>query len=715
VCGGATWEEGGGAVQAAALAMCSTSAPTPVFLFLFQATAAAMRVSLLVLALVVVVLLATFGGADARRARAARPEPAKAATPAPKPAAATASATKPGYRVNVQEYEKLLPRRGNRRSPLPHDITAPNGGAPWKGGDRFEARPNGQDTRPIPLRAPDDGPVAMTEYGAVQGYVDDGVNHWRGIPYAAPPVGEFRFREPQDALKWQGVREAVEEGPICPQIKIFDWLYAGNEDCLYLDVYAPADASPTNLKPVFVWIYGGAWILGDAYEFGLYDGHNVVNARDYVIVAMNYRLGPLGFMANDAMRAENPLGTAGNFALLDQLKALEWVRDNVAAFGGDPKQVTIGGESAGGFSVCWHLASPLSAGLFHGAIIESGTCSDDNFFISYELSRNWTNTYTTMLGCDPNAPDGGLTCLRNMETGDIMGNLLGAGAGHTVQENMQSIRQKHADLFSAEGGQSGLGNQSWGYHPRLFPLMSWAATIDGVSLPAMPLTQIESGNFNAVPTIAGTNNDEGTLFVPMMFLIVPGVHLPVEASDLPIAMDHFFNNATITAMIEAEYPVANYSSAEECFNDILRDFMFVSSARRALRAMNKHNVSTWLYHWYYKGDWIDDYILGDYHAAELEFVWDTPIPLLHPFSDNDNAMANTVDTYWSNMVWTGTPNGNALASRTGALRDEEYWMQYDDENMADMVLAVPTQLERDYFESKCEFWDMALGYNNGKE
>jgi len=660
-----------------------------------------MRVSLLVLSLAALVLLLLGGGgvAEARSARGVWPA-RKGAAPvsAPpvgvvKPAAgAAATKAKQGqaepHRVKIlTEADELLPRRR-------HD------------GPRH-SRPRS------PVHLTDDGPVAMTEYGVVRGYVDSGVNHWRGVPFAAPPVGNLRFREPQDALKWEGVREAIEEGPICPQIKIFDWLYAGNEDCLYLDVYAPGDASPTNLKPVFVWIYGGAWILGDAYEFGLYDGKNVVNARDYVIVAMNYRLGPLGFMANDAIQAESPQGTAGNFALLDQLKALEWVRDNIASFGGDPKQVTIGGESAGGFSVCWHLASPLSAGLFHAAIIESGTCSDNNFFVSYELSRNWTNTYTSMVGCDPNAPDGGLTCLRNLPTGDIMGNLLGAGPEHSLAENMQSVRQRHADLFGADGS---LGNSSWGYHPRLFPLMSWAATIDGVSLPAMPLAQIEAGRFNKVPTIAGTNHDEGTMFVPMMFLIVPGVHFPVQASDLPVAMDHFFGNATVTRLIEQEYPLANYSSPEECFNDILRDYMFVCAARRALRAMDRHGTDTWLYHWHYKGDWIDGYILGDYHAAELEFVWDAPIPIIHPFSANDNAMANTVDTYWSNMVWSGNPNGNATtSSRTGALRGEEYWPQYDNVNMADMVLAVPTQVERDYFESQCEFWDRALGYDNGKE
>jgi len=216
-------------------------------------------------------------------------------------------------------------------------------------------------------------------------------------------------------------------------------------------------------------------------------------------------------MANDALRAESPEGIAGNMALLDQVQALQWVQTNIGNFGGDPSRVTIAGESAGAFSVCWHLASPMSAGLFHAAILESGTCDSAPFFSSYDLSRNWTNTYISMIGCNPDDPNV-LTCLRALPTGKIMGDIIQTHMGD-VKENVKQMHAAHAAAAAA--------SSNWNYKPLLFPLMSWGCTIDGVSLPDVPLNIIASGNYNNVPAIMGTNNDEGTIFVPTMPLIIP--------------------------------------------------------------------------------------------------------------------------------------------------------------------------------------------------
>lgn len=480
----------------------------------------------------------------------------------------------------------------------------------------------------------------------------------------------------------------------------------------FLSLLSSADAITSGEKlPVFVWIFGGAWVLGDGYEFGLYDGHNVAKARNHIIVTFNYRLGPLGFMANDAMRDETELGTAGNMGLLDQVKVLQWVQKNIANFGGDPDRVTIAGESAGAFSVCWHLASPLSAGLFHAAILESGTCDSAAFFMPYELSRNWTNTFVGMVGCNPDANSSTvMSCLRALPTGKIMGDILEAKSAD-VAGNVGQLRSAYEDLMAS-------GATQWGYTPLLFPLMSWGATIDGVSLLDMPLNQIASGNYNKVPAIQGTNNDEGTIFVPAMPLIIPGIHWPTQSGDLEIAMNYIFGgNQTTVGGIISLYPQSNYASAEATFNVILRDYMFVCPARRALSAMNAAGASTWLYHWDYQGDWIDDLLFGDYHSAELEFVFANQWPpIMHMFSLNDYTMANTVDTYWNNMVWYHNPNGNESVtdsvSRRTQLKDEEFWAEYSPEqNRQNMVLAVPTRVEQDYFESQCEFWDSVDSFN----
>jgi len=635
----------------------------------------------------------------------------------PQPASSSSSSRDDDIaEVDVDSLLSIVRTQSSKPSPLPHDLLAPMGGAPWRGKNMYDKAALERRKKMAEERAKNinlqDGPIRDTQYGQVQGYTQNGdVNIWRGIPFAAPPVGNLRWREPQDAQNWTGVKQTTWQANICPQIHIFDWLYLGNEDCLYLDVYAPVNANSSNPLPVFIWIYGGGYVIGDNWEFGFYDGYNVVRQRGHIVVSMNYRLGPLGFMANDALRDDNPHGFAGNWGILDQLKAMQWVRDNIANFGGDPNRVTIGGESAGAFSTCFHLASPLSAGLFHAAILESGTCNTQNFFVDYDVQRNWTNTYAAMVGCDPDAANI-LECLRAVPTGKIMGHILGK-EGKSLQENVRLLHEAHAR--AAQGSK-------WNYKPRLFPLMPWGTTIDGVALLRQPLEQIISGQYNKVPVIMGTNNDEGTIFVPVMPLIIIGTHFPAQITDLPLVVDHMFgglgNTSTVLAGIQQLYPLSAFKDAEDMLSAVLRDFMFVCSSRRAVRAMTQHNASAWLYHWWYKGDWIEDLFLGDYHTAELEFVWNNAWPpFIHMFSDNDAKMADTVDTYWTNLIHYHNPNGPEMATsgdhRTHSsskpnspfLRGQLYWPRWDASSMNDMILALPTSVEDDYYGKQCDFWD----------
>ncbi len=233
--------------------------------------------------------------------------------------------------------------------------------------------PPAPQTPPPPTRRiPTDSPIVRVSTGDLQGVSEHGVYAFKGIPYAAPPVGDLRWREPQPPQAWEGVRPAVQYGHSCFQIDSSDMEGAGDpgpmsEDCLYLNVWMP-DLEPDEPLPVLVWIHGGGLVIG-AGSLPVFTGAPLAS-RDAVIVTLNYRLGPLGFFAHPALEAENPGGPV-NFGLLDQIAALKWVQENIAAFGGDPDNVTIFGQSAGAQSVLALYTSPLAQGLFHKGIVQS--------------------------------------------------------------------------------------------------------------------------------------------------------------------------------------------------------------------------------------------------------------------------------------------------------------------------------------------------------
>lgn len=213
-----------------------------------------------------------------------------------------------------------------------------------------------------------------TANGTIEGTYDSGINTFKGIPFAAPPVGEFRWREPQPVKNWDGILKTVAFGPRAMQLPIFgDMNFRSNgvsEDCLYLNVWSPAKSANDKL-PVLVYFYGGGLVAGDGSE-PRYDGESMAR-NGIVTVTINYRLGIFGFFAHPELTKESPNQTSGNYGLLDQQAALLWVQKNIAAFGGDPNKVTIAGESAGSFSVSAQMASPISKNLFAGAIGESGS------------------------------------------------------------------------------------------------------------------------------------------------------------------------------------------------------------------------------------------------------------------------------------------------------------------------------------------------------
>jgi para-nitrobenzyl esterase len=317
-------------------------------------------------------------------------------------------------------------------------------------------------------------PRVTIDTGALEGLDTAGVMVFRGIPYAAPPVGSLRWRPPQAVARWRGVRDASKLGHNCIQHQPYDDIdpfKAGvSEDCLYLNVWTSSLPLPASRfsRPVLVWIHGGGFWAG----FGGEERHNGARLaqKGAVVVTVNYRLGPFGFLAHPALAAESPHHAAGNYALLDQIAALQWVKRNIARFGGDPSRVTIFGESAGGMSVGSLIASPLAKGLFQRAILESGT--------------------GVGVGITPRDTARALA-LRYAESVGVLGD--GADAA-------KRLRALHPDTLLAASLPAPSGGPGG---PRFFP------SVDGWVLPLPVDSALLLGKANLVPVIAGTNRDEG--------------------------------------------------------------------------------------------------------------------------------------------------------------------------------------------------------------
>jgi para-nitrobenzyl esterase len=307
--------------------------------------------------------------------------------------------------------------------------------------------------------------VAQTESGPVRGVGTPEGHAFLGIPFAAPPIGPLRFSAPSPPATWSTVRDATRAGPICPQASLPG---AGrqSEDCLNLNVYAPSDAASNHPRPVMVWLYGGGFSGGDNVT---YDPSRLAQRRGVIVVSPNYRVGAFGFLAHPALRGPGE----GAYGLLDQQAALRWVARNIAGFGGDPGNVTLFGESAGGWSVCYQLAAPGARGLFQRAIIQSGACASPLSTVSVDDAEAGGVRMALALGCKAGAD--AADCLRHAST--------------------------HA-LLKAPPSRRGL-----------LGLDSWSAASGGDVLPVSPREAFEAGHFAAVPVVDGTNRDEGRLFL----------------------------------------------------------------------------------------------------------------------------------------------------------------------------------------------------------
>jgi para-nitrobenzyl esterase len=450
-----------------------------------------------------------------------------------------------------------------------------------------------------------------TASGMVEGKEMGTVHAFLGIPYAAAPVGELRWKPPMPAAKWGGVRKATEFGSHCMQTNVYgDMVFPDpgqSEDCLSLNVWVPAKAQ-TKL-PVMVWIYGGGFVAGGTSEPRQHG--EILAQQGVIVVSMNYRLGMFGFFVHPELAKESEHHAAGNYGLLDQLAALRWVHENIATFGGDPGNVTIFGESAGSFSVSAQIASPLAKGLFQKAIGESGAA-----FSSRGLSFA------------PRAE-------REQKDAKLASSTLGVS---TLAELRAIPAQKLLDAFSKPGG------------PGAF---SFGPDVDGYFLPESVPATYAAAKQNDVALLAGWNHDEGGLDQ------VPADKSAMDA--LKATADKEFGPRA--AEFLKLYPGETEEQARRSMADFAGDRFIAFSTWRWLEAEVKTGRQP-VYR--YRFDLAlppDDkgQAHGAYHSAEIEYVFgqlDSKTDV--KWRPEDRALSATMQKYWTNFARWGTPNGPGL-------------------------------------------------------
>jgi para-nitrobenzyl esterase len=435
------------------------------------------------------------------------------------------------------------------------------------------------------------------EGGVIAGTSANGVRAFKGIPFAAPPVGDLRWKPPQPVIPWSGVKSADATGPRCEQTPypttsvFYEPPETTSEDCLYLNVWTVAKAG--DRRPVMVWIYGGALTRGSG-AVPTYNGTQLAK-KGVVVVTINYRLGAFGYLAHPALTAESPHHSSGNYGTLDQIAALRWVHNNIAAFGGDPGRIAIFGESAGSWSVNVLMATPLAKGLFHRAIGESG----GRFARGITLAQ---------------AEQAGLTLARN----------LGA-------ESLAALRAVAPDKILATTG------------------FRTAENVDGWVLPDEVRSIFAQRNHNQVPIIVGSNSNESTT--------LGGANgLPKTMEEYRARIRTQYGDSA--KEFDAAYPVKSEADIAGAILGSSRDTTFTWHMREWARMNTAGGAKAYLYQFTHV-DPIPTKGLGAYHTAEIEYVFNT-LWRDWPYTEVDRRVAEMISNYWVNFAATGDPNGSGL-------------------------------------------------------
>ncbi|MEK3785756.1 carboxylesterase/lipase family protein [Paenibacillus sp. FSL K6-1230] len=458
-----------------------------------------------------------------------------------------------------------------------------------------------------------DGRV-QTQYGWLQGTEEQGVWVWKGIPYASPPVGELRFKAPEPPSSWEGIRDAAQFGPVCPQPgKSSEGIFGSRaeqpdpaEDCLYLNIWSPALATEATAvssvgKPVMVWIHGGSFVTGSG-SMSLYDGRTLAQQGDVVVVTINYRLGPLGFLHLSSFDPE----LASNAGLLDQVAALRWVQENITAFGGDPENVTVFGESAGAMSIGALLAMPSAKGLFQRAIMQSGA--------SQVLEANKAHAIAAAF-------------------------LKELGVEQPTVEHLSAIPLEDITMATyklhQKVGSAGI-------------TLLFQPVVDGNTLPEEPLSCIQSGQGAQVPLLIGTNLDEGAYFV----------REPEHLISPEMAVQAIY---ALTGLENGEELLRYYPMTVEGQSKFMTELYFWRSAVQYASAQARHQ-SVWMYRF----DWSlagHPFLGKAVHGAEIAFVFGN-LELLTGLgihlTEDMKELSRQMLSAWAAFARTGDPATAAL-------------------------------------------------------
>ena len=466
------------------------------------------------------------------------------------------------------------------------------------------------------------GPVVETATGQVRGAIDGDVASFKGIPFAAPPIGDLRWRAPQPVEPWDGVREATEFGAHCPQAPFFNQGTFGadpDEDCLYLNIWAPSEHNAENLLPVMFWIHGGGFVNGGTAD-PLSDGSKLAR-EGVVLVSANYRLGRFGFFAHPALTDENADdGRLGNYAIMDQIAALGWVRDNISAFGGDPDRVTIFGNSAGGSSVHCLMTAPLAHGLFAGAISQSGLGrSDEDGFPFRPLAAAFNTQsaeaeglqFATKHGIEGDGPEA-LAALRALPAEEVVSGL--------------HMGTRRSDAF---GG----------------PI------VDGKVLPSSIEDAYANGRQARVPLIVGGNDADG--------------FYPWGGGSRDQVFAQF---GELRPEAEALYDPEGDEDLQRYGTYANADLLFLEPARNLARKHSATDYPTWVYRFSYVPESLREARIGAWHASECAFIFDTlTLSFAQEPTESDTLAASQLRSYWLAFARTGVPSPEGLPK----------WPRYD--------------------------------------
>jgi para-nitrobenzyl esterase len=482
-----------------------------------------------------------------------------------------------------------------------------------------------------------------TETGLVEGVSsgDSGVTAFKGIPYAAPPVGNLRWRAPHSAAKWPGIRRADHFSPGCTQRRtgpFGPWSAefiskagmegGSSEDCLYLNIWTAANSSGER-RPVFVWIYGGGFASGSG-DVPIYDGEALA-AKGVVMVGFNYRLGALGFLAHPDLTKESGRNASGNYAILDAIAALEWVRKNIGAFGGDPNNVTIAGQSAGAFMVNYLAISPLAKGLFHRAIAESGGA----FLKTANLS---------------DAEERGLKLAQSLKAA-----------------NIAELRSRPAEALLPSG-----------------PGMQYGPIVDGWVVPKDAHSVFEAGEQNDVPVLTGWNAGDGVALGP------------------PLTAEGFRGQAAkeygdLAGQFLKVFPADNDQAAAASQKAASRDQIFAWQSRMWARMQIKSGKSKVFLYYFDRvpSGTPEQTRFGAFHSAEIAYALDTLSKWDRPWEAADRKLANDMSTYWVNFARTGDPNGGGLPPWPAYGPGDERSMRLGE---TPGPISVPDKAQLDFFD-----------------